>query len=176
MIPSIMVALFALGILIFVIWLARTRRHDHAVMQNPARYLQPVDVDAFRNLIDLAEQDYLRRRLPGPEFRKIQRERLAAATEYIKAAASNAGILMKLAEPARFSPEAEVARSAQKLIDEATQLRLYAFQAIPRLYVAMIFPSRPIVPLRVAEGYEQMTQNVVALGLQYPTRGVSAAL
>lgn len=176
MIPSILIALFGLGVLFFLVRQSTTRVGADQVLENPERYLRRVDVDAFRNLIDAAEQDYLRSRLPGPEFRKIQRERLAAATEYVTAAAHNAGILMKLAEPARFSPEPGVAHSAQRLMNEASQLRLYAFRAIPRLYLARLFPSRPIVPLRVAEGYEQMTQQVVTLGLQYPTRGVSTAL
>jgi len=54
---------------------------------------------------------------------------------------------------------------------------LYALHAIPRLYLGMILPGSRISPVRIAERYEQMARLVVLLGcLQYPTRGVSAAL
>jgi hypothetical protein len=41
----------------------------------------------------------------------------------------------------------------------------------------MIFPGARISAGSLAESYEQMTRLIVLLGcLQYPTRGVSAAL
>ena len=96
--------------------------------------------------------------------------------EYVKCAAFNAGVLMHFAEAARRSPDPATAQAAAKLIDNAIRLRSYAFQAIPRLYLAMVFPGRRISPARVAESYEQMTRQVVLLGLQYPTGTISAAL
>lgn len=172
---AVLVVLLAL-VSILVAAVVQARIRERTVRENPVQHLRPVDVNAFRNLIDPAEEEFLRSRLPAAEFRKIQRERLGAAVQYVYAAARNADVLLRLADPARYNADPAVVRSAQKLIDEATQLRLYAFQVIPRLYLAMLLPGRPIVPLRVAEGYEKMTQQVVALGLQYPTRGVSAGL
>ena len=40
--------------------------------------IQPIDVEAFRNLVDGAEDDYLRLRLPPPQFRHVRRQRLLA--------------------------------------------------------------------------------------------------
>jgi hypothetical protein len=48
--------------------------------------IEPIDVEAFRNLVDPAEDDYLRRRLPAAEFRAVRRERLRATAAYIQAA------------------------------------------------------------------------------------------
>lgn len=176
MIASVIVAVLALALLLFSVRLAGTRSRSPEVFANPAQHIHPVDVEAFRNLIDPAEEEFLRSRLQPADFRRIQRERLGAAVEYIAGAARNAGILLQLAEPARQSTDPVVVESAEKLIEQATRLRLYAFQAIPRLYLAMLFPSRRTSPLRIAESYEQMTQQVVSLGLQYPTRGISGAL
>jgi hypothetical protein len=162
-------------LLLLYLLLAAARR-SRKVLENPAQHLRPVDVEAFRNLIDPAEEEFLRNRLQPADFRMVQRERLAAAVEYIRGAARNASILLKVAEAARSSPDPAITQGAQSLIDEATRLRLYAFQTIPRLYVAMLFPGRHISPLRVAESYEQMTRQVASLGAQYPTRGVSAVL
>jgi hypothetical protein len=96
--------------------------------------------------------------------------------EYVRCAAFNAAVLMRFAEAASRSPDPATAQAAGKLIDNAIRLRTYAFQAIPRLYLAMIFPGRRISPARLAETYEQMTRQVVLLGLQYPTGKIAGAL
>jgi hypothetical protein len=147
------------------------------VLNNPAAHIRSVDVEAFRNLVDPDEEEFLRSHLSPTEFRKIQRERLRAAIEYVNCAAHNASILLRLADDGRRSSDDATAEAAQRLADNALRLRLYALQAIPKLYLGMIFPNSRTSPVRIAESYEQMTRLVVMLGcLQYPTRGVSAAL
>ena len=168
----VLIGLFALGLLY------RLRRGGTSprVLENPADHIRSVDIQAFRNLIDPAEEEFLRRNLLPAEFRKIRRERLLAAVEYISGAAQNAAILLRVGEAARSSPEPAVAEEAQKLMDSAIRLRLYAFQTISRLYLGIIFPAWTISSQPVAESYEQVTRQVVRLGLQYPLQGVSAAL
>ena len=175
MITIALVVLSALALL-YLIRLAKGQAIALRVGDNPAKSIRFVDVEAFRNLIDPNEEDYLRGKLHPAAFRKIQRERLRTAAEYILCAAHNAAVLLSLAEAARLSPDPNVAAMAEKLIDNAIRLRLYAFQAIPRLYIAMLLPLQRPSPLRVAERYEQMTRQVVLLGLQYPMRGISSAL
>jgi hypothetical protein len=138
--------------------------------------IRSVDLRAFRNLMDPEEEQYLRRHLPPADFRRIQRQRLRAAVEYINCAAFNAAVLTHFAEAARRSPDPVTAQAAAKLIDNAIRLRSYAFRAIPKLYLAMIFPGRGVSPARVAESYELMTRQVVLLGLQYPTGEIPRAL
>jgi hypothetical protein len=167
---SIILAILALGVPV-VIRLAKGRGTLPHLEQ-----LCSVDLRAFRNLTDPEEEEYLRRSLPPEEFRRIQRERLRATMDYIKGAASNAAVLMRFAEAARHSPDPATAQAAARLVDNAIRLRTYAFQAIPRLYLAMIFPGRRISPAAVAESYELMTRQVVLLGLQYPTGNISGAL
>lgn len=146
------------------------------ILENPAEHIRSVDIEAFRNLIDPAEEEFLRHRLPSAEFRKIQRERLRAAVEYICCASQNAAILLHLVQRARSSPDPATAAAAEKLANHAIRLRLYASQAIPLLYVGIIFPGWRPSSLRVVESYEQVTRQVVRLGLQYPVPGVSASL
>ncbi|PYQ43466.1 MAG: hypothetical protein DMG99_06570, partial [Acidobacteria bacterium] len=40
--------------------------------------IQPLDLEAFRNLTDAAEDEYLRRHLRPADFRRVRRERLRA--------------------------------------------------------------------------------------------------
>jgi len=177
MIIALILALTALLTLLFLVRLTRGRRLNLRVLENPAEHLRAVDVEAFRNLVDPGEEEFLRTNLAPAEFRKIQRERLRAAVEYVSCAAQNAGVLLRLADAGRRSSDPATAEAAEKLVNNALRLRLYALHTLPRLYLGMIFPGTRISPVRIAESYEQMTRQVVLLGcLQYPTRGVSAAL
>jgi hypothetical protein len=170
----VLVALLALSCLL---WLARAHASAAKALENPTQHIRAVDVEAFRNLVDPEEEEFLRVNLPPPEFRRIQRERLRAAVDYVSCAAHNAAVLMQLADAWRRNPDLATAEAAEKLVDNALRLRLYALHAIPRLYLGMIFPGSRISPARLTESYEQMTRLVVLLGcLQYPTRGISAVL
>jgi hypothetical protein len=170
----VLISFLALG---FLIKLAMSRASASKVLENPTEHIRAVDLEAFQNLVDPEEEDFLRANLPPREFRRIQRDRLRAAVEYVSCAAQNAAILLRLADAGRRSSDAATAEAAQKLVDNAIRLRLYALHAIPRLYLGMVVPGARISPVRIAERYEQMTRQVVLLGcLQYPTRGISAAL
>ncbi len=149
--------------------LAKSDRDIRAELRN-------VDLEAFRNLVDPDEEDYLRSRLSAVDFRRIQKERMRAALEYVSCAAQNARVLLSVAQPARLSPDPAVAAMAEKLIDNAIRLRLYSLQMIPRLYIAMWLPIGRMSPVRVADRYEQITRQVILLGLQYPAGRVSRAM
>lgn len=177
MIITLIFALVFLLALVFSVRLTKGLALSANVLEEPTEHIRAVDVEAFRNLIDPGEEEYLRTNLSPAEFRRIQRERLRAAVEYVSCAAHNAAILLRLADAGRRSSNPATAEAAQKLVDNALRLRLYALHAIPRLYLGMILPGSRISPVRVVDRYEQMTRLVVLLGcLQYPTRGVSAAL
>jgi len=177
MIITLILVSLGLLALAFSVRLAKGRALPVQVLENPTEHMRAVDLEAFRNLVDPEEEEFLRSNLPSAEFRRIQRERLRAAVEYVSCAAQNAGVLLRLADAGRRSTDPATAEAAEKLVQNALRLRLYALQAIPRLYLGMILPGGRISPVRIADNYEQMTRMVVLLGcLQYPTRGVSAAL
>jgi hypothetical protein len=170
----VLISFLALG---FLIRVAKSRVSASKVLENPTEHMRAVDLEAFQNLVDPNEAEFLRTNLPSAEFRRIQRERLRAAVEYVSCAAQNAAVLLRLADAGRRSPDPATAEAAEKLVQNALRLRLYALQAIPRLYLGMVLPGARISPVGIAERYEQMTRLVVLRGcLQYPTRGVSAAL
>jgi hypothetical protein len=176
MMISIALVILSALIFLFLVRVASARTPAMQVLENPGAHLRAVDIDAFRNLIDPEEEEFLRAFLEPSEFRRIQRQRLRAAVEYIHCAAHNAALLLHMAEAARRSPDAEVAARAEQLIDNAIRLRLYALQAIPRLYIAMVLPLGNSSTIRVADRYEQMTRQVVMLGLQYPTGTIASTL
>jgi len=170
----VLVGLLALaGLLV----LAKGHVGSTANVENLTEQLRSVDVEAFRNLVDPGEEQFLRANLPGSEFRKIQRERMLAAIEYVSCAARNGAILTRVGDAARHSPEPSMAAAGEKLVDTAIRLRLYAFHAMATLYLGLVLPGVRISPVGIAESYEQMTRLVVLLGcFQHAPQGVAAAL
>lgn len=132
--------------------------------------IRPLDIEAFRNLVDRREEEFLRARLGPPQFRSVQRARQLAAIDYVLAAASNAAILHRLGEAARISANVSTAETGEKLVNSAIRFRLYAFQVVAGLYLATLWPGSRLRPLRIADGYERLTHMVVLLGCLQPQR------
>src|SRR6266851_7669501 len=163
--------------LFLILYLAKGLRSPGGDLGELVARLRPIDVNAFRNLIDQREEEYLRAHLPRREFRSIHRQRMRAAVEYVWCATRNTSILMSLGEAAKHSSDAAVVTAADKLIENAQRLRLYAIQAVPRMYVSMLFPSASKAPQFIAETYDTMVRQAVVLGcLQHPAGGMSSAL
>jgi hypothetical protein len=162
--------------LLFLIRLAKGRSSTINSLDDLTERLRPVDVEAFRNLVDPDEEEFLRTSLPPTEFRAIHRERLHAAVDYISCAAQNAAVLLRLGEAARQSPDPAIAEAGETLVDSAIRLRLYAFHAMGRIYLGILLPGVRLSPVSIAESYERMTGLVIQLGrLQYPATGARVA-
>lgn len=137
-----------------------------------SRRIQPVDLEAFRNLTDPEEEEFLRENLPTTAFRAIQRQRMRAAIEYVGGVFHNAGVLLQLGQAARRSPDARVAEAGRNLMDEAVRLRLYSVLATCKLCVRSVFPEAGLQPAGIVDRYQHVTEGAVQLGrLQYPSRG-----
>jgi hypothetical protein len=175
MMPFIFVGVGLLG-LFLIVYLAKGLHAKGGDLGELAARLRPIDVDAFRNLIDEREEEYLRVHLPPREFRSIHRERMLAAVEYVWSASRNTSILISLGEAAKQSPDPAVVAAADKLLENALRLRLYAIQALPRMYVSMLFPSAGRAPQFIAETYDIMVRQAVVLGCLQPAKRTSAAV
>jgi len=132
-------------------------------------YTRPVDLAAFRNLVDPAEEDYLRQRLSANLFRAVQRQRLRAALEYVQRTAYNGAILLRVGEAARRNQNPEVVAAAHELVNHALQLRVNAKLATLVLYGRIVMPGLRIPIGRVTDAYENLSQGLVRLArLQNP--------
>lgn len=135
--------------------------------------LQPIDVEAFRNLVNPSEGDYLRRRLPPAEFRRVQRERLLAMAAYVRLANHNAALLVHLGQGALAVNDARTAEAARELVDNALLLRRNATFAMVKIYAALVWPRSAFAAAPVLLGYEQLSGSAMLLGrLQNPATPV----
>jgi hypothetical protein len=144
--------------LILILLVARSR-----LQFADATQIQPVDVEAFRNLADPRESEYLRSRLPGAEFRHIQRMRLRAAAAYLQAVGRNAVLLIGIGQLALNSENVEMVEAARKLIDEALLLRRNAGVALLRIYIRLIWPDTGFAATPILEGYQRLSRSAMLL-------------
>ncbi len=135
-----------------------------------APQIQPIDVEAFRNLIDPSEDDYLRRRLPAAEFRSVRRERLLATAAYVKVIGKNAAFLIRIGQSAMQTSDANTADAGRQLVNEALLLRRNAAFALLKIYSALAWPNSGSSAISILRGYERMSGSAMLLGrLQNPT-------
>ncbi len=163
MITTALLIVFALVAALVLLRAARRQHLPVPDLQTLEEYTRPVDLAAFRNLIDPGEEDFLREHLPADKFRAIQRERLRAALQYVERTAYNGAILLRVGEAARRDPNPEVAAAARELVNDALRLRLNARLATVVLYGRMVMPEARISVGRVTDTYENLAQGLVRL-------------
>lgn len=138
-----------------------------------AGQIQPIDIKAFRNLVDPAEDQYLRRRLPASEFRRVRRERLRAMAAYIQTAGRNAAVLIRIGQSALDSNDPHTADAARELVSDALLLRRNAAFALFKIYLALAWPDADFAAAPILDGYQQMSGSAMLLGrLQNPAAPV----
>lgn len=170
---SIAIAISAFIALLAVVLLVRGLQNRHANLDELRARLEPIDIAAFRNLIDAREEQFLRQRLSGQEFRAVHRERMLAATEYVRCAARNAGILTQLAEAAKSDSDPAVTTAAIKLQETAFLVRLNAYRALARFYMRIVLPGLETVPQSLVETCDRLSRQAVILGCLRPERATA---
>jgi hypothetical protein len=166
---AIVLVIAAVLALVTILSVAITHSLQAKGSTNLAGTIRPIDIEAFRNLIDPAEDDYLRRRLPPAQFRVVRRERLRAMAAYVHVAANNAAVLVRVGEAALAGGDPRFAGAAHQLVNDALLLRRNATVALARIYLALAWPNSGFAAVRVVERYEQVSGAAMLLGrLQNP--------
>jgi hypothetical protein len=166
----VIAALIALGV---ILRLARVQVLQARQNASLAGAICPIDLQAFRNLINPAEDQYLRRRLPRGQFRRVRRKRLLAMAAYIRIVSDNAGVLLRLGEAALAGGDGRVATAAEQLSNDALLLRRNAAVALARIYLALAWPNSGFAAMRVIDRYERLSGTAMLLGrLQNPRAAV----
>ncbi len=162
------VALVAVGILVYVAIRGRTRRVD---LERTVQAFRSLDIEAFRNLVDSAEEAFLRNHLSPRKFREIKRQRAWAALLYAWEAGRAATALAKVGQAAQQSLDPEIAASGVQVTENAFRLRLQTARVSLHLLTEVVFPglsSRSLPSL--ADQYERAAQTLFRLG-RFPSEG-----
>lgn len=133
-------------------------------MNQLVQQIEQMDLEAFRNLTEPSEEEYLRSVLPAEQFRAIQRKRLRAAIDYLGGVSHNASILLQLGQFSKQSADPQVAEAGRRLTDDALRIRIYSLMAICKLAVRYAFPDAALQPGGVIDRYQELTSAAVRLG------------
>jgi hypothetical protein len=138
-----------------------------------AAQLEPIDIAAFRNLIDPAEDEYLRRHLSAGQFRVTQRARLKARAAYVRVARKNAVVLIRMGQTALAASEAgandarannDIREAALRLVNDAALLQQNAGFALVRIYADMAWPNRSTATVGILDRYQRVSDSAMLLG------------
>ena len=127
--------------------------------------ISPVNLASFARITDPRDQDFLRSSLPSKAYRRIQRERILIAIQYVKSAARNAAILIRVGEMQSRVENPEVQARSKALIDECLRLRIICLAAIFMLYVSFLFPEQNVSVMDLIFKYEHMSDSLNLLSM-----------
>jgi len=179
MIGFILICAFALAALIGM-WLAvRGARAEFRSLDDLPRLAQPVDLEAFLNLVDPAEEMYLRAHLPADDFVEIRRERLHAVLEYLGRCRHNAAVLLRIGEAAQADSDPAIAAAGAELVSAALTFRLYSMLLPLKIYPALVFAGISLSLAPFGRRYERVKSSFESLSrLQAPMEAsrLSAAI
>jgi hypothetical protein len=173
---AILIVVVAVLALALMVWLALSRALQPSpganlganLGANPEGQIEPIDVAAFRNLVDPAEDEYLRLHLTPARFRVTQRSRLRARAAYVRVAGRNAAVLVRMGQTALATPlathDALVKEAALRLVNNALLLRRNATVALLRIYAAMIWPMGTSATAGLIDRYERLGNSAMLLG------------
>lgn len=145
------------------LWLVvRGSSQAKGTLEDVGTVTRPVDLEAFRNLVDPGEDQYLKKNLPAAMFRSVQRERLRAALVYVERSANNATVLLRLGE-ALGREDAASAEMGREIADAALRLRVYALMVLVVLHARVWFPSITTPVHEVSTRYEELRDRFARL-------------
>ena len=131
-------------------YLALRRKQDVRDAEQGLAAIRSLDIEAFRNLVDPEEEDFLRVRLRPKQFRDVKRARARAALAYTRALSAASLQIAHYGGAVQRNPDPAIAASGRELANSATYLRLRALQASANLMVSVAFPgsaARRVRPL-----------------------------
>jgi len=169
--PTILVlaGLFSLFLLLYVV---RGRRGGENTSDLVAE-IRPLDLEAFGNLTDANEEQFLRNNLSREEFRAVQRARLRAAVDYVVVITHNATVLARWGEAAGRSQDPHIAQEGRKLVDNAARLRLYSLLYLAKLYATIMLPGASLSLGPLVDNYQRLKSIAGHLALLQQPRQAS---
>jgi hypothetical protein len=151
-----------------VLFVSVRSRNNHATVR-------PLDVAAFRALMDRDDELFLREKLSRNAFLNLKRARIRVSWQYVGRISSNAAAVMRLGATGRVSDDPEVALAAAQIADLATEIRMQCLMAFAKLTVEFAFPTLQLTPALLVPKYQSLRESVSRLGALQPQNAVALA-
>jgi hypothetical protein len=155
---TIVFVLIAFVLLVLFAYLATRRTRDLPDLDRTVTAIRSLDMEAFRNLVDPEEEEFLRASLPAQAFRRIKRERARTALIYVKELSRASLQFARFGGAAQRSADPVIAAWGKQIANSAIYLRLRALDASAQLLLTAAFPDLHPRPLRsLLEQYDRAT-------------------
>ena len=105
-----------------------------------AQSLRPVNLKAFRDLMDRNDEIVLRGKVPRSEFFRLKRDRIRVTLRYVTRIAGNASAVLRVSEATRLGSTPEVADEATQMMKLARQIRLQCLLEMGKLMAEYAIP------------------------------------
>ena len=105
------------------------------------RSVRPLDLSAFRALLDGDDEAFLREKLSRAEFFRLKRLRIKVIRKYARRIADNSAIVLRSVASSRHDPDVNVAQTAMEVENLAAQIRVHCRLAFAKLTVEYMFPA-----------------------------------
>src|SRR5205085_1711938 len=139
--PTLITVAVAVALtLVFAVTAFRRERHISG-MADIESHWQRIDLAAFLNLVDPAEERYLRSNLSVLEFNRIHRLRIRVMWEYLGRLSFNSKLMMRAGQIAQHHSSGERLREATQLVATASRMRLLILAADCFLAVRFLLPE-----------------------------------
>jgi len=143
-------------------------------------YLRGVDLDSLKDLLNLADEGYLRLNLSPLEFRKEQRHRIAVTLEYYGRMMHNSRLVQQWSNTemrkSAMTRNREVARASRELNKFCIEFRIHALvtrvklhawlfriKALPFVSIPFLAEARRIDSFDLVYSYERIKQEAEKL-------------
>lgn|SRR5262249_49817185 len=157
---TVIVIALALCAVVLFYMAVRSRR------KQAGQSLRPVNLKAFRALMDRDDELFLRGKLPRSKFFRLKRHRIRVTFRYVARIASNASAVLRMGanEATRLSSTPEVADAATEVMELATQIRLKCLLAMGTLVAEYAVPSLQLTPGVLVPKYQSLRDSLSRLG------------
>jgi hypothetical protein len=155
---TVLVIALALCAVVLFYMAVRSRR------KQAGQSVRPVDLNAFRALMDREDEVFMKARLPRSKFFHLKRKRIRLVVRFVARIAANASAVLHVGEAARLSPTPEVAYAATQVMDLAGQIRVQCLIALTKLAAEYVMPSLQLTPAMLVPKYQSLRENVKRLG------------
>lgn len=166
MITTIIFVVVALSAIVVFIQAAR-RGLPVLTVADATAQTYDVDIEAFGNLLDSTQSEYVRQRLSRREFAWYRRERARVLIEYVTRISHNSAVLIGLAHHLRSETNEELLRQNEELLALAIRTRTYAIFALLLLYVNVRVPWLKASLEQLAGGYQAALQGFNTIELTF---------
>lgn len=137
-----------------------SKKAERPAEQKAAPSAIPVDLDAFRTLMDRDDESFLRERLSSAKFRHLKRQRIVVTLKYVSRISGNIPMVLRDAQLKSESPDPEVVQLAVRTTDLAIEIRRQCLVMYARLAAEYALPSLQLTPVALVPGYQTLRESV----------------